>query len=92
LFSKLELVVLLESQNHEDWSGYILTVCLLHLVALVVVEINRLLLVVSQIDGPLAARGLVLFLKSILYYGNDSSSYTEAGRVEESDAGLTRIA
>jgi hypothetical protein len=92
LFGKLELVALLESQNHEDWSGYILTVCLLHLAASAVVEIDRPLLVVSQMGGPLAARGLVPFLKSILYYGNDSGSCTEAGRVEESDAGLTRVA
>jgi hypothetical protein len=49
------------------------------------------LLVVSQMGGSLTAMGLVAFLKRILYYSNDSSSCTEVG-IEESDAGLTRVA
>jgi hypothetical protein len=47
---------------------------------------------VSQMGGSLTAMGLVSFVKRILYYSNHSGSCTEVGRVEESDAGLTRVA
>jgi hypothetical protein len=54
-------------------------------------EIDMPLLVVSQMGGSLTVMGWVTFLKRILYYSNDSSSCTEVG-IEESDAGLTRLA